>query len=121
MKTRLEMAADLVRMARALTAAPQTSASLIALLDGRVDSLLDMRLEIRKDAEALHKAYDDATGGYAGGTSSDASDFPAYADQTVKEARDAMQKLDNEIGTTYRTLENLVRKIKKHGSPRKGQ
>lgn len=116
MKTRLEMAADLVRMAKALTAAkPQTSASLVALLEGRVQSLLNMRVEIRRDADALHKAYDDATGGFGGGMSSEAGDFPAYADETVKEARDALHKLDAEIGMTYRTLENLARKIKKHG------
>ncbi len=103
MKTRLELAADLVRLARALTATPQTSANLIALLEGRVASLLDMRLGIRISGLLYPATYEDATGGLD------------VRDPTVQEARDSLGQLDREIGTTYQTLEKLVRKIKKHG------
>lgn len=110
------------RIARRLQAAEaQTSASIVVMLKARVEKLLNMRVEIRKDWDRLHALYEDATGGYGGGTSSQAGDFPGHADPTVKEARDSLHALDNQIGDTYRLLENLERKIMKHVGGKKAE
>jgi predicted RNase H-like nuclease (RuvC/YqgF family) len=65
--------------------------------------LFDSRVQLRKDNEMLDDAYNDATAMVT---------QDLYADAQVKEVRDAMYKLDHQIGDVARHMENLARRIK---------
>lgn len=86
--------------------------AVIKSLNDKVEDLLNFRVKIRKDADALHQLYEDATGGYAGGIDQ-GQPFQFVGNPTVKAARDVLQKLDQEIGNAYRTIKALSRAIKK--------
>jgi len=67
------------------------------------DELFSARAKMRKDADMLQYAYEDAT------------EFgPAlYADPLVKETRDMVHDLDQVIGVVARQMEHRARQIKK--------
>lgn len=71
------------------------------------DELFNARVKMRKDADMLQYAYEDAT------------EFgPAlYANPLVKETRDMVHDLDQAIGVVARQMEHLARQIKKQKKP----
>jgi hypothetical protein len=86
-----------------------TEAELAQNLFDAANRLFDGRVELRRDYDRLADAYGDASG------------FTShlYADPEVKATRDAVHRLDGDIGEVARSMERLARRLKtKHASTR---
>lgn len=68
------------------------------------NALFDARSEMRRDSDMLQDAYDDATGLVT---------KEMYADPLVRETRDKMYRLDQQIGDAARQMEHLARELRK--------